>query len=578
MGSVFRPFVTRPLPAGAQIDDRADKRVAIWTNSAGKKCQAPVTDTQPARIRVRAATFVAQYRDGSGLRQRAATGCKSRDAAFAVLADLQHRAEQVRSGVLTATEATIADHADTPIAEHINAYISHLTQKKGRGGKLKTSVGHVQNVRRDLTTAAVECKFRRLRDLNREAVDAWVARLRHLPDAPEADEEGNILVPRRPAPRTINAKLGSLTAWGNWLVDSRRLVSNPFTRLAKTAGIDAGDDIRRRRRALTEAELLRLLAVARLRPVAEYGRVTIRRDDKPTGKSSRATWKRADLTFDTIGVAAERGRTRVRPEVLSQLEQCGWERALLYLVLVTTGLRKGELSSLTVADVDLDDEHPAITLAAANAKNGKEARLPLRLDVAVELRAWIKQKPKHGDERSANRDRLFYVPDKLVRILYRDLKAAGIPKLDRRGRIVDVHAFRGTFGTHLARAGVDPVMLKTLTRHGRIETALKFYVDDALLETDQAVAKLPAFSAGSAIICPSTPTTGTPVAGSVAPDVAPTPGRSSPLVAVSGHHADGDDCGVVDATALPATNSAANAGEKKGWLTGLEPATPRITI
>jgi hypothetical protein len=229
-----------------------------------------------------------------------------------------------------------------------------------------------------------------------------------------------------------------------------------------------------------------------------------------------------------------------------------------------------------VADVDLDDEHPAIALAAANAKNGKEARLPLRLDVAVELRAWIKQKPKHGDERSANRDRLFYVPDKLVRILYRDLKAAGIPKLDRRGRIVDVHAFRGTFGTHLARGGVDPVTLKTLTRHGRIETALKFYIDDALLETDQAVAKLPALSAG-----PASSSLG-PLAESstrsVAPDVAPTPGRSSPPVSVSGHCADGDDCGVVDANALPATDTAANAGEKKGWLTGLEPATPRITI
>jgi integrase len=577
VGSVFRPFVTRLLPPGAQLAERAGKQVAIWTNSAGKKCQAPVTDTHPARIRVRAATYVAQYRDGSGLRQRAATGCKSRDAALAVLADLQRRAEQIRSGVLTATEATIADHADTPIAEHIDAYISHLTAKRGRGGRPKTSEGHVQNVRRDLTTAAVECKFGRLRDLNREAVDAWVARLRHLPDAPETDEEGNILVPRRPAPRTINAKLGSLTAWGNWLVDSRRLVSNPFTRLAKTAGIDAGDDIRRQRRALTEAELLRLLAVARLRPVAEYGRGTIRRDDKPTEKSSRATWKRADLTFETIATAAERGRTRVRPEVLSQLEQSGWERALLYLVLVTTGLRKGELSSLTVADVDLDDEHPAITLAAANAKNGREARLPLRSDVAAELLAWITQRQNRRVERSATKDRLFYVPNKLVRILYRDLKAAGIPKRDRRGRIVDVHAFRGTFGTHLARAGVDPVTLKTLTRHGRIETTLKSYIDDYLLETEQAVARLPAFSAGSAITGPSTPS-GTPVAGAVAPDVAPTPGRTRPPVSVSGHFADGDDCGVVDANALPAADSAANAGEKKGWLTGLEPATPRITI
>ena len=42
-------------------------------------------------------------------------------------------------------------------------------------------------------------------------------------------------------------------------------------------------------------------------------------------------------------------------DVLDRLERLGRERALLYLVLVTTGLRKGELASLTVADVVLDD-------------------------------------------------------------------------------------------------------------------------------------------------------------------------------------------------------------------------------
>lgn len=37
---------------------------------------------------------------------------------------------------------------------------------------------------------------------------------------------------------------------------------------------------------------------------------------------------------------------------------------------------------------------------------------------------------------------MFEVPVGLVRILNRDLKAAGIPKRDDRGRTVDVHAMR----------------------------------------------------------------------------------------------------------------------------------------
>jgi integrase len=577
VGNVFKPFVTRPLPDDAkdvEIVTRSEKRFAIWTDRNGKKRQAEVTPSGPARLRKRSSVYFAQFRDPGGVVRRVPTGCKSRDSAMAVLADLQKRAEKVRSGVLTAAEATVADHADTPVSEHIDAYISHLAVKRGRGARRTISKGHVENVRRDLHVAVAECGFKRLRDLNREAVAAWIARLRALPDPPKVDADGKVIVPRRPAPRTINAKLGSLTAWGNWLVDSKRLVGNPFTRLGKTVGVEAGDDVRRKRRALTEAELRRLLTVARLRPVAEYGRATIKREAKPALNKSRATWKRAELTFETIVAAAKRGRERVRPAVLARLEQSGWERSLLYAVLVTTGLRKSELAALTLDHVLLDDERPAIMLQAEEAKNGKEARLPLHPNVAAELRTWVTRKKELGNSGST---RLFYVPGKLVKILYRDLKAAGIPQRDKRGRIADVHALRGTFGTHLARAQVDPLTLKTLTRHGRVETALKHYVDDALIETDEAVGKLPAFFAESA--CPG-PDTTTEADGThpVALDVALRPVRNTSPVSLSGNCDGGIDRSIVDKNAIPIADSARNAEETEGWLTGLEPATPRITI
>ena len=44
----------------------------------------------------------------------------------------------------------------------------------------------------------------------------------------------------------------------------------------------------------------------------------------------------------------------------------------------------------------------------------------------------------------------------------------------------------------------------------------------------------------------------------------PTPGRG--------------DCVVIDASPAPGRRSGRDAREKQGWLTGLEPATPRITI
>jgi len=573
VGNIFKPGVTRPLPPGAKIVDRNGKRIATWTDSKGKKRQGEVTHSDPPRLRQEASVYHARFRDGGGALRQVSTGCKSRDAAQAVLAGLQRRAEQVRAGTLTAAESTVADRVDTPVAEHIDAYISHLSRKHGRGARPSTSKGHVENVRRDLTVAVAECRFERLRGLNREAVAAWVSRLRSLPDSATVDGEGNVLVPCRPAPRTINARLASLTAWGNWLVDSRRVLSNPFARLGKTAGVEAGDDIRRKRRAFTEGELLRLIAVARLRPVAEYGRSTVKNDTKPEQKKSRATWKREELSFATVQAAAERGRTCLKPEVLSRLEHSGRERALLYAVLVTTGLRKGELTALTLDDVVLDEGSPAIMLPAVHAKSGKAARLPLRADVAGEVRAWVAEKFQAGESGTA---RLFNVPTKLAKILYRDLQAADIPRRDKRGRIVDVHAMRGTFGTHLARAGVDPVTLKTLMRHGRIETTMKFYVDDSLLETDEAVAKLPAvFANSSGTGLGPTTKSGT---RAVALDVALAPGRSLSPVSLCGTCDDRIDCDAIVAKALHVADSATKAGETEGWLTGLEPATPRITI
>jgi len=60
---------------------------------------------------------------------------------------------------------------------------------------------------------------------------------------------------------------------------------------------------------------------------------------------------------------------------------------------------------------------------------------------------------------------LFTVPQDFVRILDRDLAAAGIPKRDARGRTVDLHALRHAFGTHLSRSGVAPGTAQAAMRH-----------------------------------------------------------------------------------------------------------------
>ena len=568
MGSVFKPFVTRTLPEGAQLGTRAGKRVAMWTDASGKKRQAPATAGDTPRIRERAGTYSAQYRDGDGIVRRVPTGCRELDAARAVLSSLESRAEKVKAGIVTQAEVNVAEHADTPVVEHVEAYVAALAHKRGKGARRTVSPQHVANVDYTLRLIVGQCGFRRLRDLNRDAVERWVHRLLELPDNAVLDDAGAVVAAGRPAARTVNAKLATLTAWGNWLVESGRLTVNPFTRLRK---LDECDDVRRRRRAMTADEIDRLLTVARLRPVAQFGRPTLRIIDDARPAKSRSTWKRAELTFATIVDAAERGRARMRPEAAEEFSRLGRERALIYRVLVTTGLRRGELAALTVGDVLLDDRQPAIVLRGADAKNGKRATLPLQADVAAELRAWIDEKTKAacGQRvvvvRGVGGVPLFDVPDKLVRILDRDLAVAGIPKRDDQGRTVDVHAMRGTFATHLARAGVSPVTLKTAMRHSRIETTLKHYADPTLLDVAGAVEMLPS---GRAMLVSGSD------ADAVALDVALATGLVGQNVALPDTLAAGRRR---RSSPVRAANNAADKDVSSMGDIGLEPMTPSLS-
>ena len=86
---------------------------------------------------------------------------------------------------------------------------------------------------------------------------------------------------------------------------------------------------------------------------------------------------------------------------------------------------------------------------------------------------------------------VFDVPKNLVRILDRDLRFAGISKTDDRGRTVDVHALRHSFGTHLSKAGVEPRTAQAAMRHSRIDLTMNVYTDPRLLDVAGAVERLP---------------------------------------------------------------------------------------
>lgn len=457
MGSVFRKTVTKQMPHPAEIVVRKGQQFVRWTDPKGKTRTArlAVGRNGEHRIAFESRTYVAKYRDGSGIVRVVSTGCKDETAARSVLAELERRAELVRAKVLTPAEEAASGHVQKAIAGHVEDYLVHLAAKG-------TTQEHRDNVKRQLDRLIGECGIRTLLDLDATAIERWLVEL----------------TATGMSARTRNTYLAAVLALANWSVREGRMIANPLVRIPKA---DEKASPRRQRRSMSEADLHKLLAVARERPLLEA--MTIRRGRR----RGQALAKIAE-------------ETRIR------LERLGWERALMYKTLVLTGLRRGELAALTVGDLRLDESVPLIRLKAANEKNRQGSDLPLRADLASDLRQWLAAElervrtdrtPTEGDHlpsRLPASMRLFRVPNELVKIMNRDLKRAGIAKRDDFGRVLDVHALRHTFGTLLSKGGVAPRTAQAAMRHSDIGLTMNVYTDPRLLDVRGALNALPALS------------------------------------------------------------------------------------
>lgn len=116
MGAVYNNR-HQAATAAAKIIVRKGQRLAQWQDVKGKARTSPVTVGKDGadRIVVTARTYTAKYRDGSGIVQEVATGCRDESAARAVLNELEKRADKVRSGIRTVAEDAVIDHQATPL-------------------------------------------------------------------------------------------------------------------------------------------------------------------------------------------------------------------------------------------------------------------------------------------------------------------------------------------------------------------------------------------------------------------------------------------------------------------------------
>jgi len=190
--------------------------------------------------------------------------------------------------------------------------------------------------------------------------------------------------------------------------------------------------------------------------------------------------KRRALTPEEFGKLVESAATS------DELIQCydGETRAKIYILSFLTGLRRGEIASLTPSSFRLDQELATVTVEATISKHRKKDILPLHPDLTSMLEGWMadlapdeKLFPKLAKRRTSL-------------MVKKDLERAGIPYKTSDG-FADFHAAgRHTYITELLRNGVSLAEARALARHSDINQTMD-YAHIGIEDQAKAIAKLP---------------------------------------------------------------------------------------
>ena len=233
--------------------------------------------------------------------------------------------------------------------------------------------------------------------------------------------------------RRSNGYLMAAKMFCNWMIDTDYAHESPLRHLK---GLNTELDRRRERRAATPDELRRLIEVT-----------------KSSGESFGMT---------------------------------GYERSLLYRFTAETGLRANEIRTLKISAFDFGTQ--TVTVETCYSKHRKEDRLPLRHELAEELKGFTANKLPTTKVFGGSYKAL---TDRTSEILRDDLSLAGISYIDEAGRVFDFHALRHTFITNLSKA--PSRVAQALARH-RSSAMTDKYTHARLIDERAALENLPDLS------------------------------------------------------------------------------------
>jgi integrase len=221
--------------------------------------------------------------------------------------------------------------------------------------------------------------------------------------------------------RTVNMEVSALSTMLTWAVDHEVIGSNPLTRI----------------KAL---------------PI----------DDNQKCKIRRA------LSVEEVEAIFEHSPPRLRP---------------IWVTLMTTGMRSGELVAMRFDDVDFD--RGTVTVRSHNAKNHKARDVPLSeevMEIVAELKlAASSRQPAAGASREVfSRDHVFVTERNtprrynLLRAFYAVCEQAGIEGAHPGGS-VDLHSLRVTFITLALDNGAAAKAIQSIVGHSSLAMTTDVY-------------------------------------------------------------------------------------------------------
>ncbi|GHT37795.1 hypothetical protein FACS189427_11220 [Planctomycetales bacterium] len=263
--------------------------------------------------------------------------------------------------------------------------------------------------------------------------------------------------------QTSNHYLTVIKSFCRWMYLNKRIIEHPLLTLSK---LNVRVDRRHDRRALTKDEFQRLLDVAETGPPVE----------------------------GLLGI----------------------DRAMLYLIASYTGLRKGEIGSLTKESFNFDNEKCAtVTVDACYSKHRRKDVLPMHLSLVEKLKEWLATKnPKNNEILIPVSNGSGGVERKTSKMMRIDLNAARtfwiaeaespadeekrlasdfLSYKNHNGLFADFHSLRHMFITNLDKAKVPLKTAQILARHSTVELTANIYTHIDQQEQIDAINSLPSW-------------------------------------------------------------------------------------